>query len=136
MIINGVEIELDLMDADTLEKFEEGCLKVKEKVVNKKNYEGKSNADCIRYQCGVINEFFDSLCGAGTSEKLFRGKSNIGKSMEAFAAVVAEANNGKEHITAISEKYLSGSVSPNRAARRNKKHRKANVQTLEFRDRP
>ena len=31
---------------------------------------------------------------------------------------------------------MKTSVSPNRAARRNKKHRKANVQTLEFRDRP
>ena len=138
MLINGVEIDFDIMDADVLEKFEEGCREVKEKVGSKKNYEGKSTADCIRYQCGVINDFFDNLCGEGTSAKLFHGKCNIEKSLETFAAVVAEIYDGNKRINNIQNKYLSGipSAAPNRAARRNKKHRKANVQTPEFRDRP
>lgn len=122
MLINGVELELDLLDADVVEKFEKECQRVAERIQDKTAYERKSNAECIRYQCGVVNDFFDSVCGKGTSEKLFGRKCNLGKSMEAFAIVISEARNG-DKINDITNKYMPA---PNRAVRRNQKHKNKN----------
>lgn len=127
MVINGVELELDLLDADVAEKFETECQRVKDRVADKKAYEGKSNPDAIRYQCEVVNDFFDSIFGYGTSEKVFEGRHHIGKSMEAFATVVSEANKSGEKIKEISREYMPGDAAPNRAARRKHKKGRGNM---------
>ncbi len=127
MVINGVELELDLLDADVAEKFEIECQRVKDRVADKNAYEGKSNPDAMRYQCEVVNNFFDSLFGAGTSEKLFKGKHHIGRCMEAFATVVNEANKSGEQIKEISRGYMPGGAAPNRAARRKHKKGRGNM---------
>lgn len=127
MVINGVELELDLLDADMAEKFESECQRVKARVTDKKAYEGKSNPDAIRYQCEVVNDFFDSIFGYGTSEKVFEGRHHIGKSMEAFATVVSEANKSGEKIKEISREYMPGDATPNRAARRKHKKGRGNM---------
>lgn len=88
-------------------------------IQDKTAYEGKSNAECIRYQCSIVNDFFDSVCGKGTSEKLFGGKCNLGKSMEAFAIITTEARND-DKINDITNKYMP---TPNRAERRNQKYK-------------
>lgn len=49
MVINGVELELDLLDADVAEKFETECQRVKDRVADKKAYEGKA----IRVLCAI-----------------------------------------------------------------------------------
>ncbi len=127
MVINGVELELDLLDADMAEKFETECQRVKDRVADKKAYEGKSNPDAIRYQCEVVNDFFDSVFGYGTSEKVFEGRHHIGRSMEAFATVVSEANKSGEKIKEISREYMPGGATPNRAARRKRKKGRGNI---------
>lgn len=127
MVINGVELELDLLDADMAEKFETECQRVKDRVADKKAYEGKSNPDAMRYQCEVVNDFFDCMFGAGTSEKLFKGRHHIGRSMEAFATVVSEANKSGEKVKEISREYMPGSAAPNRAARRKHKKGRGNM---------
>ena len=40
---NGIELELDLMDADVMEKFEDGLAKTAEDVKEKSQYAGKKN---------------------------------------------------------------------------------------------
>ena len=127
MVINGVELELDLLDADVAEKFETECQRVKDRVADKKAYEGKSNSGAMRYQCEVVNDFFDCVFGEGTSEKLFEGKHHIGRSMESFAAVVSEANKSSEQIKEISREYMPGGATPNRAARRKHKKGRGNM---------
>lgn len=128
MVINGVELELDILDADVAEKFETECQRVKARVADKRAYEGKSNPDAIRYQCEVVNDFFDSVFGYGTSEKVFEGRHHIGRSMEAFATVVKEANKSGEQIKEISREYMSdNSTAPNRAARRKHKKGRGNM---------
>lgn len=127
MVINGVELELDLLDADVTEKFETECQRVKDCVADKKAYEGKSNSGAMRYQCEVVNDFFDRMFGEGTSEKLFEGKHHIGRSMEAFAAVVSEANKSSEKIKEISREYMPGDAKPNRASRRKHKKGRGNM---------
>ena len=113
MNILGVELELDLFDADVIEVYEKENKRVVERIQNDGQYEGKTTAESIRYQCGVVNDFFDSLFGAGTAEKIFKGKSNIRDHMEAFGIVAKKAEDSNIEFNGVLDKYT-----PNRAERR------------------
>lgn len=121
MNVLGVELELDLFDADQLEKYEKECKIVADRIREKGQYAGKSTADSIRFQCKVVNDFFDTMFGHGTAEKIFRGKSNIKDHMEAFGIVTKEAENSNAEFMQVLDKYT-----PNRAERRQeqKQHQK------------
>ena len=113
MNILGVELELDLFDADVIEVYEKENKRVVDRIQDNGRYEGKSTAESIRYQCGIVNDFFDSLFGAGTAEKIFKGKSNIKDHMEAFGIVAKAAEDSNVEFNGVLDKYT-----PNRAERR------------------
>ena len=110
--INGVELEFDLLDADTAEKYDE-CMKeihkIKDKVV------GMSVGESIRYQCNIIFDCFDAIFGEGTAFEVFNGKANLRICLEALESLVTEAN---KQVTDMDKKYSK--YSPNRATRRGK----------------
>lgn len=101
MIINGIELELDLMDADVADQLEVSLNKL-----NKQAEVGESLGDVIRFQCGVINEFFDELFGSGASDAIFQGKMNLRKSLEAFGIVVEEIQKTKESMNNLKSEYI------------------------------
>lgn len=103
--INGVELELDLFDADELEKYERLNKELVEKVSDKSRYDGMSTPDAFREQCRCIDELFDGLFGAGTAKKVFNGKMNIKQHLEAQVMLANEAVNAKKELNAIRNKY-------------------------------
>lgn len=113
MKISGVELDFDFCDADQAEVYEREVRRVVERVQDKKQYEGKSNAEGIRIQCGIVDEFFDAVFGSGTADLLFHGKSNLREHLEAFGAVSDAARESNAELLELSARY-----SPNRAARR------------------
>ena len=113
MNILGVELKLDLFDADVIEVYERENKRVVDRIHENGQYDGKTTAEAIRYQCGVVNDFFDSLFGAGTAEKIFKGKSNIKDHMEAFGIVAKAAEDANVEFNGVLDKYT-----PNRAERR------------------
>lgn len=113
MNILGVELEYDFFDADQLEAYERENQKVAEDIKEPTQYEGKSAADSLRIQCRIVDNFFDALFGAGTAQKLFKGKANIRDHMEAFGIMAQGAMNAREELDEIEDKYT-----PNRAERR------------------
>ncbi|MBD5504593.1 MAG: AP endonuclease [Lachnospiraceae bacterium] len=113
MNILGVELEFDFFDADQLEAYERENQKVADDIKEPTQYEGKSNADCLRIQCRIVDNFFDNLFGAGTSQKLFNGKANLRDHMEAFGIMAKGAQDSRKELDAIEDKYT-----PNRAERR------------------
>lgn len=113
MNILGVELKYDFLDADQLEAYERENLKVKERIKEPTQYEGKSTADALRIQCRIINDFFDTVFGIGTAQKLFKGKANIRDHMEAFGIMAQGAMNARMELDQIEDKYT-----PNRAERR------------------
>ena len=115
--INGVELELNLLDADVVEKFEELNQEIIKKIQDPNAYEGLSTADGMRYQCTCVNEYFDELFGAGTAEKVFHKNNNLGIRMEGFAQVTALSGEAKAFMDDLSAKYGSGRVQ-NRQQRR------------------
>lgn len=111
--ICGQELELDLFDADTMEKFEKSLDKVVNRANESKTHTELSNADGIREMCGIVKDFFDEVFGDGTAEKLFKDKNNLAICMDAFGTVTSEANKMKGQVKTITNKY-----NMNRAQRR------------------
>lgn len=113
MNILGIELDYDFFDADQLEVYERENKKVVEDIKDPSLYEGKSNADALRMQCGIIDRFFDTLFGAGTAQRIFKGKANIRDHMEAFGIMSMGAMNARAEFEKTLDKYT-----PNRAERR------------------
>lgn len=112
MNILGVELNFDFFDADQLEIYERENQKVAKDINEPTQYEGKSTADSIRIQCRIVDHFFDAVFGAGTAQKIFKGKANLRDHMEAFGIMAQAAANSRGELDAIEEKY-----SPSRADR-------------------
>lgn len=113
MVIFGVELDLDFCDADQEEVYEREVKRVMERAQDKEQYEGKSNAEGIRIQCRIVDDFFDAVFGMGTADRLFHGKANLREHMEAFGAVSDAAKESSAELLSLADRY-----SPNRAARR------------------
>lgn len=99
--INGVELELDLMDADVLDSVQDALENLTDESV-----ESERVGDMVRQPCITINKFFDAVFGEGASDAVFEGKMNLVKHMDAFTQVVAEIEKAPETINNQMDKYL------------------------------
>ena len=117
IVINGTELELDLLDADVMEKYERLNAEIVRKIQEPTQYEGISASEGMRKQCRYVDSFFDKLFGDGTAQRVFGGGSNLGLRMDAFAQVCAASQNTRGELNAIAEKYSVGRLQ-NREQRR------------------
>lgn len=108
--VNGVELELDLMDADVMEKYEKLNQEIVEKVQEPSQYHGLSNAEGMRLQCRHVDRFFDSLFGAGTAQKLFGGGNSLGMRLDAFAQVSQMSSDIDKRVNELTSKYGIGRI--------------------------
>lgn len=123
IIINGNELELNLLDADILEKYEKLNSEIVQKINEKSQYENISTADGMRKQCRYVDEFFDKLFGDGTAEKIFGGGNDLKIRLEAFSQVSSAGNNVRSEIDTISSKYGAGRVVNREQRRQQQKHK-------------
>lgn len=119
--INGTELELDLMDADVMERFEKLMQNVIDKVRDNSQYEGKTTSEGMKFQCEVIDDFFNKMFGEGTAEKLFGSTHHLGLRMDAFGAVSKVGEGMKGEVNRITQKYGIGRIQ-NREQRRFQQH--------------
>lgn len=119
VVINGVELELDMLDADVVERYEKSFNALQDQI-QLSNYEGLSQAEGMRRMCRSVEEYFDSLFGAGTAEKVF-GKANnhLGAHLAAFSQTNEFAESVTPEMEAITNRY-----SPQRLQARNKQRPK------------
>lgn len=120
--INGVELELNLLDADVVEEYERLTKKIVARIQNKKAYEGKSNAEAMRYQCRCVDEFFDGLFGPGTSEELFPKKGDLAARMDGFGKAMGAMEDSRNTVKEIVGKYTPDRVQNRQQRRANKKN--------------
>ncbi len=123
IVINNVELEIRLFDADCVEGYEKSLDEIQKKIRDKKNYEGLSVADTLRFQCRVIEAWFDKIFGEGTSAKIFPQDSDLEPRMDAFGqALKAVDEVGKTAPKAIMGKYLPQQKSNRKQRRYMQKH--------------
>lgn len=115
---NGIELEVDMGDADFQEIVENAFEKMHEDEV-KILKAGKASA-ITRSYCQMFYNLYDNIFGAGTGEKLLGEKRNSGVCEECYESFIdlcqkqtTESNAKKARIV---NKYA-----PNRAQRRAKK---------------
>lgn len=110
--INGVSFELDMLDADTVELYE-NCIEQlgnAEKTIRK---DGK-HSEFIRAFCDLIADFFDSLFGEGASDKIFAGKKiSVPVYLETYDNFLEFAKAQNTTLPQLFAKYT-----PNRQQRR------------------
>lgn len=117
MKINNVELEdLDILDADTAEKYEIAVKKVQKEAEESKVLENTSLSAMIRKQCNAIFDCFNTIFGEGTDKKVFGQKVNLMTCLKAFEELIEIANEQKKELEKLTNKY-----SPNRIQRRAKK---------------
>lgn len=128
VIINGVELELDLMDADVVERFDNLNAEIAVEIKNPEHYEGLSNADCMRVQCRMVDSYFDRLFGEGTADKIFPKRNNLGDRMEAFGQTVSMTKEQDSIIASMTEKYTGKRVQNREQRRAEQKNKGKNKQ--------
>lgn len=107
--INDVELEFDVMDADTAHRYEDAL----NAALEKKSVDVETLAESIRVQCTAVFEFFNEVFGPGTDRKVFGEKTNLTACLDAFDIVVESASAQFDQV----QRRISG-YSPNRAARK------------------
>jgi len=110
--IYGEEFDIDFLDADEMERAENACQNVLDKIKSE-NFDGMSQSQLIRAQCQIVFDFFDEVLGAGAHERIFKGKCNLPMALNAYDVFLTAKNNSVNELSAIRDKY-----SPSRAQRR------------------
>lgn len=105
IVVNNVELTLNLLDADVMEKYEAAKQDLNTNLNDKTQYVGLSGPQAMRKQCRIIEAFFDKLFGIGTAEELFGGNNDLGAHAEAFCQVFQMEKEIATEIHSISEKY-------------------------------
>lgn len=119
--VNGIELELDLADADMAEKAEAAIKNVQEEAGKQQSSGGL--ADNIRAICGLVNRCFDTIFGDGAADKIFGEKNNMVTSIDAFVALTAEIKKQGEGIQSHTQGIVA-QYSPNRLQRRHPDNKK------------
>lgn len=105
LIINGIKLEGDLMDADFMEKFESSMIKMRDSAQAKKRETFPTAAANYRAQCEVVNTCFDEIFGAGTAQKLFGGKMNVMEHLKAIEKVSEWAAGERKTLNDFTNRY-------------------------------
>lgn len=118
LVINEVQLDLDLLDADVLETYDSLMKDIKKKIDDPKFYDDcETEPAKMRKQCRLLDGFFNGLFGEGTADACFGKNNNLGKRLDGFGAVVEYASQQQGRITDITEKYSSNRIM-NREQRR------------------
>lgn len=110
--IYDAEVELDFLDADEMDRVEAALNRVQSRNTAV-SYEGMTQSQAIRTQCGIIFDFFDDVFGEGAHKRIFGGKCNLAQALSAFQAFNTAKEDSVKEIRAIGDKYNA-----NRAQRR------------------
>jgi hypothetical protein len=105
LIINGIKLEGDLMDADFMEKFESSMIKMRDSAQAKKRENFPTAAANYRAQCEVVNTCFDEIFGDGTAQKLFGGKMNVMEHLKAIEKVSEWAAGERKTLNDFTNRY-------------------------------
>lgn len=114
--INGLELEMDLDDAETLEKYEKAFteMDVQEKEFPK---DGKTS-EIVRRYCDLYYRLFENLFGMDNANKIVQKKYHMGQWEEVYASFLKFASLQMNAINARRNAIIQ--PTKNRATRRSK----------------
>ncbi len=132
IVINNVNLELDLLDADVMEKYQAtltGTVDKANALAELTNSKEITSGESMRRQCRLVDDFVDELFGEGTSAKVFPRKNHLGDHLKAWSLICQQA----EVVRQETEGIIGSKYSPNRLNRsqrrqqqKNNKHKPSN----------
>lgn len=128
MKIFDVEFDIDFMDLDTAEAYDEALKAYREKAARLPKPQNGKLAPIIRASCELVFEFLDAVLGEGASEEIFQGKCNLNKAIDTMQAIVDEFERQTKQT--ISKVEAKTAAPRNRQQRRfERKHQKTHDQS-------
>lgn len=115
--IRDVDFDIDILDADVMERLEDAAEKIQKRVAEEKAKKYKKNSEFIRVFNGLTEKFIDEVLGEGSSELIFGGSQNMMEHMEAYNGIFAAKEEAMSAVTEFTETFQN-TYSPNRAQRR------------------
>lgn len=115
--IRGVDFDIDILDADVMERLEDAAEKIQKRVAEEKAKKYKKNSEFIRVFNSLTENFIDEVLGEGSSELIFGGSQNMMEHMEAYNGIFAAKDEAMNSVTEFTETFQN-TYSPNRAQRR------------------
>lgn len=115
--IKGVQFDVDILDADVMERLENAADKIQKRVAEEKAKKRKRNSEFIRVFNSLTEDFIDEVLGEGSSEMIFGGSQNMMEHMEAYNGIFEAKKAAENEVTAFTENF-NNTYSPNRAQRR------------------
>ena len=123
--VRDVTLQLDLLDADIVERFD-GLLEKFRSDINRPE-EGASNADEMRRQIRLTDQLIDDIFGEGSAAKVFEGVNpgNLLARLEAVADLSNASDSSEKQLQLVVDKVNNkyAQRAQNRQERRRKKHR-------------
>ena len=117
--INGVELAVNMLDADENERVTAAVLASGREATEAAAKEYASEAEGIRAVCRVVARCFDAVFGDGTGEKVLGGKSDISVAVDAQTRLIDAVSRDAEDFRTYSAN-LQKRYSPARAQREKK----------------
>lgn len=96
-ILNTELQDLDFMEAEVMEKFEELQEEYNVKLENKPEF--NKTSEMIRYHCEIVFDLFNGLFGEGTDKKIFGKSTNIlqcTKALDELYSYIETSNKANE----------------------------------------
>lgn len=106
MIVQGVELDFSAFCPEDLEKYEMARKKVSEdyafiKAGSKELHDGQEFITLLRQGVDAFAEFFDTIFGVGTSNRLFGEKTDFASVIDTYLAFVRQV---QEQVVDLQEK--------------------------------
>lgn len=106
IIINGVTLQGDFMDANFVGPYEEATYKMQKKAAECQAKKYTSFAESIREQCATVDEYFDDIFGEGTSARVFEGaETQLMVHLKAVEDLTNWAQGERKKLNDFTNKY-------------------------------
>lgn len=132
-IVNGIEVEYDTFDLDNMELFDSESKRVVELIKNELS--SKSDINKLRKYADVVRDFFDTVVGEGTAEKVFGPKDNIrairNGYMEFFNSVISACDAMNHECDKENVENREQQRAADRQKRREEASKRAAVKSVE-----
>lgn len=124
-IINGHEVEYETFDLVNIELFEAGVARVAETAKT----DAPITTGVLRTMCYAMLDFFDELCGEGTTGKVFGGRINVAELTAAYRKFVADILEASRSLNfeqaPVADQPIAKVISVDRAMQREQRRAEA-----------
>lgn len=115
--INGIDFDVDMLDADTMEYMEKAVETTQAKIVEiQKKQKDYKASDYIKVLNGIIEDFLTDFLGEDSVDLIFQGSKSLMPHMKAYTELFDAVQSAYKEAADFGESL--NAYSPNRAARR------------------